>query len=78
MVTRGNVSDLWASDGGARWELFRTLKIVEIYLKDYSNFEEAKHNKDWCTEKIYNRKRLHSSLGDLPTVKSEALYAQGP
>jgi transposase InsO family protein len=54
---------------------FRTLKMEEVYLKDYRNFEEAEQNIGEFIEEVYNRKRLHSSLGYLPPVEFEALHA---
>jgi putative transposase len=49
--------------------------MEEIYLKDYRNFEEAEQNIGGFIEEVYNRKRLHSSLGYLPPVEFEALHA---
>jgi len=54
---------------------FRTLKMEEVYIKDYRNFEEAEQNIAQFIEEVYNRKRLHSSLGYLPPVEFEALHA---
>lgn len=54
---------------------FRTLKMEEVYLKDYRNFEEAEENIGEFIEEVYNRKRLHSSLGYLPPVEFEVLHA---
>ena len=54
---------------------FRTLKVEEVYIKDYRNFEEAQQNIAEFIEEVYNEKRLHSSLGYLPPVEFEALYA---
>ncbi len=54
---------------------FRTLKMEEVYLKDYRNFEEAKQNIGQFIEEVYNKKRLHSSLGYLPPVEFEAIHA---
>jgi putative transposase len=54
---------------------FRNLKMEEVYLKDYRNFEEAEQNIGGFIEEVYNRKRLHSSLGYLPPVEFEALHA---
>jgi putative transposase len=53
---------------------FRTLKMEEVYLKDYRDFEEAEQNIGEFIEEVYNRKRLHSSLGYLPPVEFEALH----
>jgi putative transposase len=54
---------------------FRTLKMEEVYLKDYCDFEEAEENIGHFIEEVYNKKRLHSSLGYLPPVDFEALHA---
>lgn len=54
---------------------FRTLKMEEVYLKDYRNFEEAEENLGRFIEEIYNQKRLHSSLGYLPPVEFEEIHA---
>jgi putative transposase len=54
---------------------FRTLKLEEVYLKDYRDFEEAEHNIAQFIDEVYNQKRLHSSLGYLPPVEFEALHA---
>jgi putative transposase len=54
---------------------FRTLKMEEVYLKDYQDFEEAEENIGEFIEEVYNHKRLHSSLGYLPPVEFEAIHA---
>jgi putative transposase len=54
---------------------FRTLKMEEVHLKDYRIFEEAEENIGRFIEEVYNKKRLHSSLGYLPPVEFEAEYA---
>jgi putative transposase len=53
---------------------FRTLKMEEVYLKDYRSFEEAQRNIAEFIEELYNHKRLHSSLGYLPPAEFEALH----
>jgi transposase InsO family protein len=53
---------------------FRTLKMEEVYLKDYQSFQEAKENIGEFIEEVYNQKRLHSSLGYLPPVEFEAVH----
>lgn len=53
---------------------FRTLKMEELYIKDYKRFEEAEQNIAEFIEEVYNQKRLHSSLGYLPPVGFEAAY----
>ena len=53
----------------------RTLKMEVVYITDYRNVEEAEQNIAQCIEEVYNRKRLHSSLGYLPPVEFEVLHA---
>ncbi|CAN5770403.1 integrase core domain-containing protein [soil metagenome] len=56
---------------------FRTLKMEEVYIKDYRHFFEAEENMGEFIEEVYNEKRLHSSLGYLPPVEFEANYVTG-
>ncbi len=42
---------------------FKTLKVEEVYLKEYNTFEEAYKNIKQFIEAVYNAKRLHSSIG---------------
>jgi transposase InsO family protein len=53
---------------------FRTLKMEEVYIKDYRDFTEAEQNIAEFIEEVYNQKRLHSSLGYLPPVEFEAIH----
>ena len=81
---------LWLEQAGARISMaavgnpyenaqvesfFRTLKMEEVYLKDYRDFGEAEENIAEFIEEVYNHKRLHSSLGYLPPVEFEAIHA---
>ena|SRR5215212_6195398 len=49
--------------------------MEEVYLKDYGTFEEAEENMGEFIEEVYDNKRLHSSLGYLSPVESEAMHA---
>lgn len=42
---------------------FKTLKVEEVYLKEYTTFEDAYRNIQRFIEDVYNAKRLHSSIG---------------
>ncbi|MGH3089014.1 MAG: integrase core domain-containing protein [Rubrobacteraceae bacterium] len=53
----------------------RSLKVEEVHLKDYRNFEEARKNIGEFIEEVYDKKRLRSSLGYLPPVEFEAAHA---
>jgi transposase InsO family protein len=52
----------------------RTLKVEEVYLRDYQNLEEAQQSIGDFIEKVYNAKRLHSSLGYMPPIEFEELW----
>ena len=41
----------------------RTLKVEEVYLKNYESFEEAKASIAHFINDVYHAKRLHQSLG---------------
>jgi transposase InsO family protein len=51
---------------------FRTLKTEQVYVSEYLNFDDAHRQLDHFIEVVYNRKRLHSSLGYLPPAEFEA------
>lgn len=51
---------------------FKTLKVEEVYLREYQNFEEAHSNLKQFIEDVYNAKRLHSSIGYQPPDELEA------
>ena len=49
----------------------KTLKYEEVYLKEYDTFSEAYKNVENFIEEVYNKKRLHSSIGYLPPDEFE-------
>ena len=49
----------------------KTLKAEEVYLKEYKTFVEAYNNIKHFIEVVYNKKRLHSSIGYVPPDEFE-------
>ena len=58
MSRRGNPYDNAFAES-----FMKTLKYEEVLLNEYESFEEAKMNLTHFIDIVYNRKRLHSSLG---------------
>ena len=50
---------------------FRTLKVEEVYMSDYETYEDVLLSIPFFIEEVYNRKRLHSSLGYMPPEEFE-------
>lgn len=46
---------------------FKTLKAEEVYLWEYETYQDA-------IEDVYNKKRLHSSIGYLPPEEFEDIF----
>ncbi len=61
-------------DNAKAESFFKTLKQEEMYLKEYNSFADAEQNLTTFIEKVYNEKRLHSSLGYLPPAEFEATF----
>jgi putative transposase len=59
-------------DNAKAESFFKTLKYEEVYLNEYRSFADAEANLTVFIEQVYNRKRLHSSLGYLPPEEFEA------
>lgn len=51
----------------------KTLKAEEVYMKEYRTFDEACANIKQFIEEVYNKKRLHSSIGYVPPSEFEAV-----
>ena len=49
----------------------KTLKVEEVYINEYETFEEAYKNIKQFIELVYNKKRLHSSIGYVPPEEFE-------
>lgn len=69
MASRGNPYE------NAHAESFiKTIKYEEVYLWDYRTVEEVMDRLPFFIKEVYNKKRLHSSLGYLPPEEFEANF----
>ena len=55
----------------------KTFKVEEVYIKEYETFEEAYKNIKDFIELVYNKKRLHSSIGYVPPEEFEKEVLSG-
>lgn len=58
-------------DNAKMESFFRTLKVEEVYMSDYETYEDVLDSIPYFIEEMYNRKRLHSSLGYMPPEEFE-------
>jgi putative transposase len=56
---------------------FRTLKYEEVYLHEYETVQDVEPSVGRFIERVYNEKRLHSSLGYRPPSEFEDLVLAG-
>jgi len=61
-------------DNAAAESFFKTLKTEEVYLWEYRTLEDVQNRLPFFIQEVYNRKRLHSSLGYRPPVEFEELF----
>ena len=59
-------------ENGYAERLMRTIKEEEVDLSDYEGFHDALSQMGRFLDDVYNRKRIHSSLGYLTPVEFEA------
>jgi putative transposase len=64
-------------DNAQAESFFRTLKHEEVYLNEYEDYRDAKQALGRFIDRVYNEKRLHSSLGYRPPSEFETLTAAG-
>jgi len=51
---------------------YKTLKYEEVHLCDYETYDDVIERLPFFIDKVYNRKRLHSSIGYVPPTEFEA------
>lgn len=61
-------------DNATAESFIKTLKIEEVYLWEYRTLTDVQNRLPYFIEEVYNRKRLHSSLGYRPPVEFEELF----
>jgi putative transposase len=61
-------------DNAKAESFFKTLKVEEVYLWEYRTLEDVQIRLPFFIQEVYNRKRLHSSLGYRPPVEFEELF----
>ncbi len=52
---------------------FRTLKVEEVYMFNYETYRDVIKRIPYFIEEVYNKKRLHSSLGYMPPEEFESI-----
>jgi putative transposase len=50
---------------------YKTLKYEEVHLWNYETYDEVIERLPFFLEEVYNRKRLHSSIGYIPPTEFE-------
>ena len=58
-------------DNAKMESFFRTLKVEEVYMGEYNSYEDVRYLIPYFIEEVYNKKRLHSSLGYVPPEEFE-------
>jgi transposase InsO family protein len=51
---------------------YKTLKYEEVHLWNYETYADVIERLPFFIEEVYNRKRLHSSIGYVPPIEFEA------
>jgi transposase InsO family protein len=73
-ISMADVGEAWQNGYAER--LIRTIKEEEVNLSDYQDFHDAYQQIHRFLTDVYNRKRIHSSLGNLTPAEFEASLPQ--
>jgi putative transposase len=73
-ISMAEVGEAWQNGYAER--LIRTIKEEEIDLAEYQNYHDAYQQIGHFISDVYNRKRIHSSLGYLTPAEFESAYLQ--
>jgi transposase InsO family protein len=55
---------------------YKTLKYEEVHLANYETYDDVVERLPFFIEEVYNRKRLHSSIGYVPPAEFEAAISK--
>ena len=61
----------YSYDNAFAESFFKTLKNEEVWMNEYETIEDVYRNIKQFIEKVYNKKRLHSSIGYMPPIEYE-------
>jgi transposase InsO family protein len=61
-------------DNAMAESFMKTLKYEEVYLWDYKTMADVLKRIPYFISQVYNKKRLHSSLGYVPPEEFESVY----
>ncbi len=75
-ISMADVGEAWQNGYAER--VIRTIKEEEVDLSDYQDFHDAYQQIGRFLTDVYNRKRIHSSLGYLTPAEFEASLPQQP
>lgn len=65
-------------DNATAESFMKTLKAEEVYLWEYRTLADVEKRLPYFIEHVYNRKRLHSSIGYMPPDEFETLLLKKP
>ncbi len=71
-ISMANVGE--PEENGYAERLMRTIKEEEVDLSEYDDFGDAQRGLGRFLDDVYNRKRIHSSLGYLTPAEFESLW----